>query len=112
MPIAPSAGPFSCVLLSLGDGHRVLAPPANHYRPSLLLVGLLRGLLEVLADDLDLSSICQFDQVSGQHPRVGDVEHGSALGVEPVALSPLVEQPYLLGADREGRALAFEQVRG
>jgi len=90
----------------------VLPAPANNNLSSPLLVGLSRGLLEVLADDLDLPSCFQLDQVPGHHPGVGDVGDRPALGLQAAVARTLGEQTDLLRPDGEADATPLEQVRG
>ena len=81
------------------------------YLPPALLERLRGGRLEVLTDDLKLPAGVELDQVAGHHARVGDVADHAALGLQPVERSSLrVEQPDLLGPDREARAVALEHV--
>src|SRR4051794_7227746 len=108
------------VVLSLGllplylltDGDRMLRAPADVYLPSALLERLGGGRLEVLADDEDLSAGVKFHQVPGDHPGVGDITDHAALGMQPRAVVPVLQEPDLLRAHSDPGTVALEEVRG
>src|SRR5215216_1247550 len=94
----------------LCDGDHVLSPPSDRYllpTPSVVL-GVS---LEVLADDLELSSCRELDPVPGQHPRVRDLAHPAGFRVKSVGRRPGVDHADLLRPDRVPPAVALEHVR-
>src|SRR4029079_9183898 len=88
----------------------MLRSPSDGYLPPALLECLRGGRLEVLTDDLKFPTGIELDQVAGQHARVRHVADHTALGLQASAHIWLVEEPDLLGPDREAPSVALDEV--
>src|SRR3954451_19177941 len=97
----------SCLLR---DGYCVLGFPSDGYLSPALLERVRGRHFEVLADDLKLSAGIELDQVAGHTSRVRHVADHTALGSQTRGVILLVEQPDLLGPNREARSVALDEV--
>src|SRR5262245_10987010 len=97
--------------LRVRDRVGVLAVPADAHAATPLLERLLRGHLEVLADDLEVAALIQLDDEARDHPDVRDVADESLLDSEAVRALGLREDADLLGSDREALTVPLHDVR-
>src|SRR3954452_17273373 len=97
-------------LLSLyGDG--LIRSPSNFHFSTALGLDLRGGCLQVLADDLKLSPCFEVDEISRDHPGVGDILDRPLLDVKSLGRRAVLEDRNLLGAHGEPLSIALEQVR-
>src|SRR5512132_3510281 len=97
--------------MRFGDRVRVLAAPSDAHPPPPLLECLLRGHLEVLPHDLELPTGVEVDEVARDRAYVPDVADLAALHAQAGGRVGVAEDPHLLGADREARTVALDDVR-
>src|SRR5581483_7173893 len=105
-PAHGSCGSSSrALLLCVFDRIRVLRAPLQADPLPLFRERLLRGRLEVLADDDELPAGIEVDDVARDHADVDDLPDRSGLAVSAIA------HPDLLGPDRDAFPLTLDDVR-
>src|SRR5215208_7222432 len=97
--------------LRVRDRVRVLVVPADAHPATPLLERLLRGHLEVLADDLQLAALVKLNDEPRDHPDVRDVADAALFHVQAVRHVGHVQDAYLLRPDRHTLSVALDYVR-
>src|SRR5262249_56072476 len=103
-PERTSCEPSRALLVDLV---RVRRPPRKADPLALLRERLLRGRLEVLANDDEVAARIEVDDVARDHADVDDLAHRAGLPFSGV----VVDHPDLLRPDREAPAVSLEHVR-